>query len=394
MGGEGGIAGEELVREAPERPHVRFVVVRLLLAQFGGEVERGADARLGEVGVRAEDAAETEVADDYALAGVGGGGAEDVGGLEVAVQDADGVQMREALSDGEEETPHIIPGEAPPFAFITAERSSPACSITMYRQSLSESSQLSTYVTTWRDCALRKMGRLVERLLSVVVAQAAQRNLLEHALQVIGTSRAVVHATVRLEHGSGAGEGQHGSRFGETGAAARVSDVRRRHDIFELLSAGTNAGKSGESQGVETHPRADTRVDRVRVHRLLRGARHRRLDRRAGRARWSVPRAVLELTARNFKFSERRSRSADGGSSFRRAARAMNMFRCFPTSSCVCDNTRRRRLLYHLLPLLVEDVPLEPQVHPHSLPASIGAMPSLKYTLYFPLFPKPPSMIP
>lgn len=36
------------------------------------------------------------------------------------------------------------------------------------------------------------------------------------------------------------------------------------------------------------------------------------------------PRAVLELTARNFKFSERRSRSADGVRSFRRAARAIN----------------------------------------------------------------------
>ena len=252
------------MREAPERPHVRFVVVRLLLAQLGGEVERGADARLGEVGVRAEDAAETEVADDYALAGVGGGGAEDVGGLEVAVQDADGVQMREALRDGEEETPHIILGEA---AAVRLHHRGEVFARVFHHDVQAVALGILPAVDVRHHVARLRAaqdGRLVERLPSVVVAQAAQRNLLEHALQVIGTSRAVVHATVRLEHGSGAGEGQHGSRFGGDGRRREGRDVRRRHDIFELLSAGTNAGKWGIAGRRDAPPCRYTRGPRTR----------------------------------------------------------------------------------------------------------------------------------
>ena len=48
-------------------------------------------------------------------------------------------------------------GNAPPLAFITRDKSSPACSMTMYRQSLAGSSHESTYATTCFDWALRRM---------------------------------------------------------------------------------------------------------------------------------------------------------------------------------------------------------------------------------------------
>ena len=77
-------------------------------------------------------------------------------------------------------------------------------------------------------------GRLVERLPSVIIAQAAQGNLLEHALQVIGTSRAVVHATVRLEHGSGRARVSTGHGSGN-GRRREGRDVRRRHDVRVVI---------------------------------------------------------------------------------------------------------------------------------------------------------------
>jgi hypothetical protein len=85
----------ELEEEAPERPDVGLVVVRLLVHLLRRHVERRPDVGVRKVRLRREHAGKAEVAEFEALGLVD----EDVGGLDVAVEDP--LLARVALVHGE-----------------------------------------------------------------------------------------------------------------------------------------------------------------------------------------------------------------------------------------------------------------------------------------------------
>ena len=100
MWGDGYLEGAHFVEDAAEGPEVGAVAVGLVVADLGGEVEGGADA--GDGGGVLEYLGDAEVADFEGVVL----GEEDVGGLEVPVEDVLGMenpdpeeQLREPVAD-------------------------------------------------------------------------------------------------------------------------------------------------------------------------------------------------------------------------------------------------------------------------------------------------------
>ena len=251
-------------------------------------------------------------------------------------------------------------GNAPPLAFITRDRSSPACSMTMYRQSLSGSSHESMYATTCFDWALRRMEASFR--VSALSWSLRPPNETCFSTHFISSDRRVQSYTRPYVCGFGVGA------------------VRRGKSEISGESRGSTV--TGGERSPETHPGAYARVDRVGLHGLLRcathgvagAARNGRGSRQNFKSRGKV-RATAEVSQLRSNDASRcfEQRPGDGESVVIQKMDSQSRSRArLPSRSATPVRLPRPRVTYaqslhHLLRLLVEDVPLEPQVQPRGL---------------------------
>ena len=100
---EGVAEGAEFVEQAAQGPDIALFVVRLLLAEFGREVERGADHGLRKL-VASEHLGDPQVANFDFLVLVH----EDVQSFDIPVQNLVLVDVLEAQADFDEEAPDFV----------------------------------------------------------------------------------------------------------------------------------------------------------------------------------------------------------------------------------------------------------------------------------------------
>ena len=225
-----GAAAGHLVHGAPERPHVRSVRVGFPLAQLGGHVQRGADLRVGEVVALRQRLGDAEVANLDNLEGLG---EEDVSGLDVAMQDSLGVNVRETEEELDDPTHDGIFGEG-----HTAD-------------ALQQAGEVATFAVRHDDAQLRAGGSR-GALSAKHAVEAHDVGVVGRELQHLSLSLHALSLLVRHRHTAKAAA-EAGARIAAKGKLLhRVALARLRvpRDAHASLGAAADDLAEGELGGV------------------------------------------------------------------------------------------------------------------------------------------------